>query len=279
MTRSMSLLLLLCGTILGQTADPPLAFEVASVKPAPPPTAPGGRMTGCFGGPGTKDPGVYNCYNASVSLMAFQAYSLKRNQISSAYYADTTEFNVVAKVPAGATADQVKVMLQHLLAERFKLSFHYEKKELPVYDLVVAKGGPKMKESAHVGTPPESKRILDQDGFSYTPMPNSMQVARANGLTRWVGNNVSVDMLGRWLEQTGRSVTNATALPGKYDFTLTFTSDSLTGPSAAAQPSEVEGGLSIFAALEKQLGLRLESKKNIIDIFVIDHAEKTPLEN
>jgi uncharacterized protein (TIGR03435 family) len=193
-------------------------------------------------------------------------------------------FNVDAKVPTGSTADQVKVMLRNLLAERFKLAFHYEKDDTGAYALVVAKGGLKLKES----TPPLPKPgpVTDADGFTYFVRPEGMVVGRANGLTRWVGKNVLMEHLaGLCNSLTGQPVIDSTGLKGRYDFIWTFSSDSVgeRAPAALSDDGSVlptgEVGLTIFAALEKQLGLRLEARKITIDAFVIDHAEKTPVEN
>jgi uncharacterized protein (TIGR03435 family) len=118
-----------------------------------------------------------------------------------------------------------------------------------------------------------------------------MAVGWANGLTRWTGGNVPVDYLvGLSNTLTGRPVIDSTGLKGKYNFTLTFSSDSVAGASGPAPaPSSLpddsgiaplgDGGLTVFAALEKQLGLKLEPKKIVFDAFVIDHADKTPVEN
>jgi uncharacterized protein (TIGR03435 family) len=279
---------LACCEAHGQAADPPLAFEVASIKPAPLPTGPGGRLTGCFRGtgPGSADASLYTCSNATVSLMAFQAYGLKSYQIGPGYYADTAAFNVLAKVPPEATAEQVKLMLRTLLAERFKLAFHYEKKEMPVYDLVVAKGGLKMKESlpesAGAAPPayvPENKMEQDADGFPMFTAPRGMRMLRANGLGRIVAGNAPMAALANFLtNNVGRPVTDSTGLTAKYDFTVTFTLESLVGGTAMGA-TDSAGGLTIFAALEKQLGLKLEPTKTMVDIFVIDHAEKSPIEN
>jgi uncharacterized protein (TIGR03435 family) len=282
------LALFACGATYGQAVDPPLTFEVASVKPAPPPTVPGGRATGCWRGtgPGSMNPSLYTCLNATVSLMAFQAYGLKSYQIGPGYYADKAEFNVSAKIPPDTTPDQIKLMLRNLLAERFKLTFHYEKKEIPVFDLVVAKSGLKMKESLPQPadappTPfvPENKLPKDADGF---PMPTDirgLRMLRANGLGRIVAGDVTMATLTNFLtNNVARPVTDSTGLTAKYDFTVTFTLDSLVGGGAIGATDNA-GGLTIFAALEKQLGLRLEPKKTMIDVFVIDHAEKVPSEN
>jgi uncharacterized protein (TIGR03435 family) len=273
------LALLVCGASYGQAADQPLEFEVASIKPAPPRKEgePWG-MSGCFGGPGSKDPGRYTCAKASVSLMVVQAFGLKPYQLRPPYSEDS-QFNVEAKVPPGATAEQVKVMLRNLLAERFKLAFHHEKTETQGYALVVAKSGLKMKEAAP-DPPPAPRPVKDADGFVYIPPRNGMAVGWANGLTRWTGGNVPVDpsLVGLANTLTGRPVIDSTGLKGKYDFTLTFSTESVEGARGTV-PSDDDLGLTVFAALEKQLGLKLEPRKITIDAFVIDHAEKTPIEN
>jgi len=98
-----------------------------------------------------------------------------------------------------------------------------------------------------------------------------MAVGWANGLTRWAGNNVGVDMIaGLGNSLTSRPVIDATGLRGKYDFVLTF------APDGAAP--EVDG-VNLFAAFERQLGLRLESRKVRVEEFVIDHVENSPVEN
>jgi uncharacterized protein (TIGR03435 family) len=282
-----------CAASFGQAADPPLQFEVASIKPAPPRREGEPRGTvGCYGGPGSRDPIRFTCSRASISLMALYAYGVKPYALRPPASTDSSEFNIDAKVPPGATAAQVKLMLRSLLTERFKLTFHSEKTEVQGYALVPAKSGLKMKESApdlpppEGGAPPPARGpVKDADGFVYMPPRNRMVVGWANGLTRWVGGNVPVDYLAGLLNSiTGRPVIDATGLKGNYDFTLTFKPDRVEG-SASSVPGD-EGvippdidGLTVFAALEKQLGLRLEPRKIPLDLFVIDHAEKVPIGN
>jgi uncharacterized protein (TIGR03435 family) len=298
----MVLAVFVSGVPYSQAADQSLEFEVASIKQAPPRMvdAPQG-MVGCFGGPGSRDPLRYTCVNASVSLMVLYAYRLKAYQIPPPASEDTTRFNVAAKVSPGATAEQVRAMLQNLLADRFKLAFHHEKTEVRGYALVVAKRGLKMQESApdpprapaEVGAPPAApQRVKDKDGFAYFPMRNGFAVSGYSGLTRWVGGNVPTDspdapcLTGMLNILTGQAVVDSTGLKGKYDFTLTFSSEGASGTAAASSPSDPGGivpaadvGPSVFGALEGQLGLKLEPKKIMIDAFVIDHAERTPTEN
>jgi uncharacterized protein (TIGR03435 family) len=293
------LALLVCGAGYGQAAEEPLEFEVASVKLAPPrkPGEPQGMM-GCFGGPGSKDPGRFTCAKASVSAMVRYAYNMKPYQLRPPYSSDEIQFNVEAKVPRGTSREQVGAMLRNLLVERFKLTFHRETREVQGYAVVVAKSGLKMKESA-VEDPPASADagpVRDADGFSYFARRNAMAVGYANGLARWVGMNIPVDgeanagrLTGLLNSLTGVPVVDATGLKGKYDFTFTFSPDAAgfaSGPAPAPPvPGEGgmappdDGGMTIFAALEKDLGLKLEPRKIMVDLFVIDHADKTPVEN
>lgn len=275
---------LACSAASGQGGDQLPSFEVASVKPAP--TTPGGRHL-CF----PQDPILYRCTGVTVSAMAFQAYGLKMYQFPT-YSAYTTEYNVEAKAPEGATADQVKLMLRNLLAERFKLAAHFEKKEMAIYELKVAQSGLKIRESspeaaraAPAPPVPESKMDKDADGFPiYAARPGEARLLRANGLIRMVARAASLDSLVNYLgNQLDLPVIDSTGLKAKCDYTLTFASASVkegrasaasTSPDEVAPPSG--GGPTIFAALERQLGLNLAKTKGMIDIFVIDHVEKTP---
>ena len=194
-------------------------------------------------------------------------------------------------MPEGATAEQVKLMLRNLLAERFKLAAHFEKKEMPIYQLTVLPGGPKIKEAPFdpnaPRTPfvPDSGLPRDGDGFPMvTPQAGSTRILRANGLIRWVNGAMRLDGLVSYLnEQLDRPVIDTTGLAAAYDFTLTFGADSVKEGSAAlmgAAPGQAAesagGGRTAFAAIEHDLGLKLEKTKGMMDIFVIDHVEKTP---
>jgi uncharacterized protein (TIGR03435 family) len=161
-------------------------------------------------------------------------------------------------------------MLRSLLADRFKLAFHRKQVEQPGYALIVAKGGLKMKESSPDNSPMPTRPATDADGFTYLPPRNRMAVGSANGLTRWVGNNVGLDMIaGLSNSITGRPTIDDTGLNGKYDFVLTFAPD--------GAPPEVDG-VSVFQAFERQLGLKLDSRKIPVEEFVIDHVAKSPVE-
>jgi len=154
------LALLPAGAALAQTAADPTTFEVASVKPAAPQT-PGRMMVGMRGGPGTPDPGQVTLTNVTQKMLLARAYGVQDYQISGPGWLESERYDIVAKVPEGATKEQFQAMLQNLLAERFKLTLHHETKELPQYALVVAKNGPKLKESA---PPPAAEGTAAKDG-------------------------------------------------------------------------------------------------------------------
>jgi uncharacterized protein (TIGR03435 family) len=131
--------------------DSSIQFEVASVKPSPPPGPDGSRLVGCKGGPGSTGPGLFTCANIDISYVVTMAFNLRSYQFPAREYADTAMYEISAKVPPGTTRERFDYMLQNLLIERFKLAYHYEKKEMAVLDLVVGKSGVKMK-----GSPPEA---------------------------------------------------------------------------------------------------------------------------
>ena len=147
---SASLTLLTSSMAFGQPTEALPSFEVASVKVAeqPKPDAQGRLfiMRGCRGGPGTTDPGTLTCTNTPLKQLLVKAYDLKNYQVEGPAWLDSDGFDIVAKIPAGTSKEQFNLMLQSLLAERFKVTVHRETKTLPVYALTVGKNGPKLKE-------------------------------------------------------------------------------------------------------------------------------------
>jgi uncharacterized protein (TIGR03435 family) len=291
-----AMLALLCCMPGALAASQPLTFEAASVKLAPPPVAGQPRgMQGCF----LADPARYRCVNASISAMVVHAYGLRAYQLPTPFAEDDTRFNVEAKVPPGTTQEQTKAMLQNLLTERFKLVFHRTSSEVEGYALVVAKGGPKIKEAMpdspappeQGGRPTAPEPIKNTEGFRNFRVRNGFTVSQANGLTRWVGTEVPIDsaqspsLCGILSPIVGQPVVDATGLNGKFELTLTFSSESAAGTRPLAAQSDgsivpaADPALSIFGALEQQLGLRLERRKVTINSFIIDAVEKKPVEN
>jgi uncharacterized protein (TIGR03435 family) len=289
--------------IYGQGADPPPSFEVASVKLSPPLDRANAPIFGCSGGPGTADPGLYACRYATLQGLIIEAFGLMSFQLPYSASGDHSTYDIAAKVPPGATREQFKLMMQTLLAERFKLGFHYEKREAQVYELAIARTGLKMRASpsepvaepkAMGGDQPKSAAspVRDEYGFPAPPATyRGTTMSFMRGIAHWVARGASMDQVAGILSRTLRTpVTDLTGLKGKYDFTLNFSSSSVgrpegTLPSTAASPLGPGAALSddslptIFAVLQAELGLKLEQKKGSIEFFVIDHAEKRPVEN
>lgn len=253
-----------CGCVLAlaQTAQ----FEAASVKPA----APDARGMRCTGGPGTSDPGLLRCDSYSLSFLVMMAYNLRSFQLTAPGWMDTARYDVVAKIPPGADRRQFGLMQQRLLVERFGLQVHFEKKDMTVYELTVAKGGPKLTESQE---PAAVKPEAAWKPPAFGPPVRTM--ARVN-LT---GESMA-DLANFLSNQLGRPVTDATGLGGRYDYALSFLMEP-GGRAAAPEAADAgpEFGVGLIDAVRDELGLRLEKKKGQADVLVVDHAEKVLVEN
>jgi uncharacterized protein (TIGR03435 family) len=255
-------------TLFGQSGAP-LAFEVASIKPSPPQgmnsmrvgmSADAGRIT-------------YTAVNLR-DLMT-RAYEVKAPQINGPSWIDSDRFDITAKFPEGATTEQVPIMLRTLLEERFQLKMHRENKEMPIYELIVGKGGIKMEKSKE-----ETGRArMGMEGHGDGVMNATVSSATMANFA---------DMLARWVD---RPVIDKTELQGRYDFTLELSMQDLAGakggmvvihggPAAGSNgpaPDSAPTG-SLFTSVQK-LGLKLEAKKAPLDLLFIDKAERVPTEN
>ena len=284
--------------------DAALSFEVASVKPAPP-LGSGAVRIGMNGGPGTRDPGRATYDGVPLKMLLQNAYGVKPFQISGPDWLNTERYDIIATVPEGTTKEQFNVMLQNLLVERFGLEFHRETKEFPLYELTVAKNGPKMKQSAAAPPdagppePPSGPPPIGKDGFPQMPAgrPGAMMMMRPGGI-RMAATMQPMERLADMLgNQLGVPVINKTGLSGNYDYTLDFAREPGQGlpglpPPPPPPPGIGDGGPgkaglagdpsdapSLLTAVQEQLGLKLEKKKGPLEVLVIDHAEKTPTEN
>ncbi len=265
------------------TDEKTLVYEVASIKP----NKSGTNMVRLM-----FTPDGLSATNGTLQMLINAAYGVEPNQVSGApSWVNTDRYDLEAKMDSSTIDDLRKLneddrrvarqhMLQALLAERFKLTLHRETKELSVYELVVAKDGPKFKEAKPGDT--YTNGIKGPDGQSHAGM---MFMGREEFTAQGIPISNFVQHLTR---QLGRNVVDKTGLTGKYDFTLKWTPDESQGamfkgteggqPGTGATPTPESSGLSIFTAVQEQLGLKLESGKGPVDILVIDHIEK-PSEN
>ncbi len=233
--RAVLAVFVLSGALAGQSE-----FDAASIKP---------NLSGDGGGSVNTGRGRLNATNVSLQSLIGFAFNVRFDQLSGGPgWIGTQKYDVIAKsdsVPGGD--DALRPLVKALLEDRFKLKVHTETRELPVYSLVVAKGGPKL--TVHTGDKEFMQTMAPtargMTGVSFTKAPVSALAAR----------------LGRLL---GRTVVDNTGLTGEYDFTAQWPRD-----QSADSP-----GPTIPAALQEQLGLRLEAGKGPVEIVVVDGAEK-----
>jgi uncharacterized protein (TIGR03435 family) len=237
------------------TAKP--EFVVATIKPS----APGAPR----GGYGFRGQDVTTT-NVTVNWLIKFAYNVHARQIEGgAAWLDSAKYDVVGRpdTPGQPSRDQMKLMLQKLLADRFQLKFHTEKKELPVYAMVVLKTG--MKITVSGGDP----NAFQQIGFGQGPGTLSLN-----------GRNTSLDAVANALQSNvlDKPVVNQTGLTGKYDFALKFTPDPTQianfGAGTPGTPGDLDAPPDIFAAFQQQLGMKLESTKAAVDVMVIEKIER-----
>lgn len=258
--------------------ETPITFEAASIKPSPPPHGP--RIAMCSGGPATNYPLLFTCTKYSLASLIARAYDLRRYQLPQWNSGDDSTYELSARVPGGITKGQFRTMLQTLLADRFQLTYHYENRESEGFTVVVARGGPRVKETGHgLGvdvnkgeTQTQRRGATDRDGYPVvaSPQPGLQSSARSNGFVRWRATDVEMAQLILEISaEMDSPVNDATGLKGRYDFALSWVTSDGAGDDSP--------GPTLAEALQQQLGLKLERKKVPVRVFVIDHAEKTPL--
>lgn len=262
-----------------QTREADLAFEVASVKVSGPQS-----QRGSEGGPGTKDPGRYSFNSATLEDLIGIAYDVKYFQISSKTPLERDRFDLAVKIPEGATKAQFRIMMVNLLADRFHLNAHFESRDYPAYELVVARGGPKLAEAAERAA--SSEAHPDSPGNDFPALP-----AGRPGLTSrhtMAGPGISLVRM-RARQQTistfaeslrppdDHPVVDKTGLTGKYDFVFEYSQRMPNAaPDAPAEPSTVA---ELFVALQQQMGLQLVSKKLAFKTVVVESVDRVPAGN
>jgi uncharacterized protein (TIGR03435 family) len=252
-------------------------FEVASVKVSSPQS-----QRGMAGGPGTGDPDRYSFNRATLLDLISIAHHMEYFQVVSKIPLDQERFDIVAKLPTGATRQQLRVMLRNLLVQRFSLKEHTESRDFPVYELEVAKSGPKLTESGSDSSAVQDRRPSDQafpDLPAGRPGLKTIQTpSGGNVLVRMRARQQPIDELAGWLHTPdGRPVVNKTGLTGKYDFTFEYAHPLSSLPShATAEPLSLP---DLFSALQQQLGLQLVRKKLPFDVVVVESVSKFPTEN
>jgi uncharacterized protein (TIGR03435 family) len=292
MNRSAALFLIQV-VLFGQSAASP-TFDAASVKRTNSPGSAtdglttsrrpaGGRRSG---GPGTDDPGRIHYPHMILKRLLSDAYEVSRFQIRGPGWLDEEEFDIDATMSPQTTKAEFNLMLQNLVAERFKMSIHREAVEISGYAIVLDKIGPRLRQSVetappqHYDAPERRADAMDRFGLP-TVSPNAIEgrpeMTYWNGVggTRLYAEQQTIRALATELRnRLQQPVTDATGLSAKYDFILTFAPIGRTPP-----PSDTEVPPDVFAAVQSQLGLRLESRKLSVEVIVIDRINKVPTSN
>jgi uncharacterized protein (TIGR03435 family) len=284
-SRTVAAFLILTGGAIAQVAQPGARpedakpqFEVASIKPSSP-DARGTSVRPVGNG--------ISIGNMTLKELIVLAYRVQPFQVSGGpAWFDSVHYDITAKSEKAPKLDDIPLMLQALLADRFQLALHHESKELPIYAVVLArkdgKLGPNLTESK-----PGSCTPIDPTKPPPPPKPGEPPLPGCGGMMtgldrlRAVGTPISgLESLSRIL---GRTVIDKTGLTGTYDMKAEWTLDdnqlaNITPPGAPRSTSPDNAGPSIFTAFQEQLGLKLESQKGPVEVLVIDRAEK-PSEN
>jgi uncharacterized protein (TIGR03435 family) len=282
----------LAAQIVAPAADAP-TFDVASIKP----NAGGGRIGG------TNSPGRVNVTGMSVRRLLAQAYEIHDSQIiGGPDWLGSQGFDISAALSGTPPPEERRMMMKTLLRDRFKLTFHTEKRDLPIYALVVQRSdgrlGPGLKRIPDDECPPPGTRRGAAPGGPPPPSPSPFDpnaVAACGSIVfgpgRLLAHGVPIDMLSGSLGRLpaittfNRPVTNLTKLEGFYDFDFRFNNElGRGGPpppgSPAAAPNAITPGdePALFTALQEQLGLKLNSQRATLDVLVIESIDR-PTEN
>lgn len=266
--RCMTFRLALCALVFAPAVLAQPAFEAASVRLS--------AVTSKNVDEVKREPGMQmNGAQVDISMMSLadlmrRAYGLKQFQFSGPAWMSGERYEIHAKLPSGTAAAQVPEMLRTLLAERFLIAFHREKLERQVYALVIAKGGLKLKEA-------------EPDPPGNGPDRKWETSGGALRLNRKMTMDALGDFLGGFVD---RPVVDMTALTATYQVTLEIPFEELKRAKIAAEgrgssgdtAADPSGGSAMFGAIQ-QMGLRLEARKVPVDVLVVDHAEKVPVEN
>jgi uncharacterized protein (TIGR03435 family) len=234
-------------------ADP--SFDVATIKPNPS----GGTQMQSL----TLNGRNFAVRNGSLGDLITFAYDLQMQQLVNGpgwMNSDRYDIAAVPDVEGIPNGDQLRIMMRKLLTDRYKLTFHHEKRQLSAYVLTVGKGAQNL-------TP-------DQSGV---PLPGMRYLPGPGGLSLLMGNATLTDFTS-FLKMLvlDHPVVDQTGIKGRFDFKVTFTPDDsqFNGHPPKVPASDVSEAPNLFDAIQQQLGLKLTAEKTAVDVIVIDHVEK-----
>jgi uncharacterized protein (TIGR03435 family) len=242
----LAVFLVSAGAVLAQTQDRRPTFEVASVK---------SDNSGSPGSSTRGSKGQIVFTNITLKRLVERAYDVKPFQVTGPSWLESVRFDIVAKYPPDTKNQDRALMLRSLLEDRFKLAVHVQQQEVAGYSLVVAKGGFKLKPDA---------------GETSGDSSNDRGRVR-NLIVKHTSMAQVADLMARNL---GEAVVDKTGVGGFYSFELRWASE-----DQKADNAELDTLPSLFTALQETLGLRLKPEKVPVDIVIVDHMERAPIEN
>ena len=284
-----ALVMFMAALAVGQAAPRKLEFEVASIRPS--------QQTGSDQvSAGVRMDGAQAHFGAlSLEDLMRLAYRVEKNQISGPEWLESQRFDVSAKLPDGATTEQIPEMLQSLLAQRFQLKLHHEMKDMSAYALVLGKSPLKLKE-----LPPDSAPAGPNASVNVSGSGSAAGIAidMGNGTSYTFANNefqfhkFSMDQLATQMARyLDRPIVNLTGLKGNYDLTLdvaqqdyyillvrSAVNSGVTLNPGAMRLLDAGPPESLFDSLDQQ-GLHVDSRKMPVDMIVVDSALQTPTDN
>ena len=271
-------------------------FEVSSIRVNVPQAGFHFASEAAIGGPGTANPGIFRCSPCSLATLIVKAFNLQPYQFPGRTSLAENSYEIVARIPAGATAEEFSAMLQNLLRDRFGLIWHFQEKKMKGYRLVIAKDGPKLKESMGASLPAASDQHRGGAGEAHN---HSGPVVFGASATYRAANKTIADLVRVLSDQIGLPIDDETGLAGKYDIALRWSGADAAhsgshgdgaGPGSHAGhegrggdfpgPAPDPSGPTLFDALQQQLGLRLvPAEQALTRVFFIDRVAQRPTEN
>ena len=255
--------------LLDLSAQAPPAFEVASIRPNTSSNAQGQGLAGPQPG------GRFVAVGATLRGLVSGAYD-GMQIVTGPSWMDSSRFDINARASSEVAPDEMRRMLRSLLVDRFKLVAHTETRELPIYVLSTARSdrklGPTLRESDATCT--KDARSFVPTGPGGPPACGDFRMGARSLIARGMFMPVFAQVMrGR----VGRPVMDRTGLTGAYDLELEWSSDlglQQAPPGAAGAGELTPDGLSLFTAVQEQLGLRLQADRGPVDVLIIDSAEQ-----
>jgi uncharacterized protein (TIGR03435 family) len=310
-----SLFLILGSLAFAQDSAKPRSFEVASVKVSPP-LDQSKILSGQVKIGQTIDNARVEYHFVPLIGLLMNSYKLQLSQITGPPWLMTERYDIVARMPAGATKDDIPELMKSIFTERFGMKFHMDNKEQAVYVLTQAKGGSKLKEANADTLDEEARQKPAEKGETVVDAGDAQVRVKQDGQggstttvkgtqlgtikQRVQDGNLYLDIQSMTIEQLGQQlsvmlgkpVIDKTGLTGRYSMSLEFSLAEIQamaqkfgvnaapggGDAKNTEASDPGGGTSMFKSVEK-LGLKLESARQPVAQMIIDHIDKTPTEN